>query len=279
MFTRATGCIIIPLWLAAMSWLVVNDMWPGLSAQDPPPLKVTDWFLHQGAQVQFAIHGEDDRLGTIWTAYDIDGDSLQRHDLIWIEHFPLGVAPLRMEVDSVFTADGVLDEIDVEVESRRGFVQLHGERFHKNFSFTFKAGPIEKSFKIPLADGGFISGGLSPFGQLVDMKVGDRWRMQVFNPIAALLGIGDKFIPTLIEVTGRETIVTPQGSTDCLVVESQNAKAWVDEHGAVLVQELTLPLVGKLRMVREAAYDADALSRARKETIYAQHRQGRQWPR
>lgn len=274
MFTRATGCLIIPLWLTAMSWLVVNDMWPGLSAQDPPPLKVTDWLRQQGAQVQFAIHGEDGRLGTIWTAYDIDRDSLQRHDLIWIDRFPLDVAPLRMEVNSVFTADGVLDEIDVEVESRKGSVRLHGERFHKNFSFTFQSGPIEKAFKIPLADGGFISGGLSPFGQLVDMKVGDRWRMQVFNPIAALLGIGDKFIPTLIEVTGRDTVVTPQGSTDCLVVESQNAKAWVDQHGAVLVQELTLPLVGKLRMVRETAYDADARSRAKKESLHAHAKQG-----
>ncbi|MCH8242961.1 MAG: hypothetical protein IH897_10175 [Planctomycetes bacterium] len=257
-----------------MSWLVAEDMWPGLSAQDPPPLKVTDWLRQQGAQVQFAIHGEDGRLGTIWTAYDIDRDSLQRHDLIWIDRFPLDVAPLRMEVNSVFTADGVLDEIDVEIENRQHVILLHGERFHKNFSFTFKAGPIEKAFKIPLADGGFISGGLNPFGQLVDMKVGDRWRMQVFNPIAALLGIGDKFIPTLIEVTGRETIVTPQGSTDCLVVESQNAKAWVDQHGAVLVQELTLPLVGKLRMVRETAYDADARSRAKKESLHAHARQG-----
>ena len=250
-----------------MSWLVAKDMWPGLSAQDPPPLVVTDWLRQQGAQVQFAIHGEDGRLGTIWTAYDIDRDSLQRHDLIWIERFPLDVAPLRMKVDSVFTADGVLDEINVEIESHKGSVRLHGERFHKNFSFTFESGLIDKTFKIPLADGGFISGGLSPFGQLVDMKVGDRWRMQVFNPIAALTGIGDKFIPTLIEVTGRETVVTPVGTTDCLVVESPHAKAWVDEHGAVLVQEMTLPLVGKLRMVREPSYDAEARKRAKTESI------------
>ena len=262
-----------------MSWLVAKDMWPGLSAQDPPPLQVTDWMRYQGSQVQFAIHGEDGRLGTIWTAYDLDRDSLQRHDLIWIERFPLDVAPLRMKVNSVFTGEGVLDELDVDIESRKGFIRLHGERFHKSFSFMFQSGLFEKAFKIPLADGGFISGGLSPFGHLVDMKVGDRWRMQVFNPIAALTGIGDKFIPTLIEVTGRDTVVTPQGPTDCLVVEAPNAKAWVDEHGAVLVQEMTLPLVGKLRMVRDAAYDTDALKRARTESMDGHLRQGIPWTR
>ncbi len=85
--------------------------------------------------------------------------------------------------------------------------------------------------------------------------------------------------PKALASTGRDTVVTPQGSTDCLVVESPNAKAWVDDHGAVLVQELTLPLVGKLRMVRDAAYDADALKRASTGSIDEHVRQRIQWPR
>ena len=223
----------------------------------------TDWLKNQGAKVQFAIHDEDGQLGTVWTEYQIDDVSLLRRDLIWLERFPLDVAPIRMKVDSTFRGDGVLDELTVDIQNRNVIMELHGERFHKSFSFTLESGPFEKAFKIPLTDGGAISAGFSPFGQLTNMTVGDRWRVQVFNPIAALTGMGAKFIPILVEVTGRETLVATDGTKECLVVESPSAKAWVDDHGAVQMQELVLPGFGKLRMVRASVYDADARAKAR----------------
>lgn len=266
MFTRATGIVILPLWLAAMGWLVAHDVWPGLTAQDPPSLRATDWLKSEGSQAQFAIYNDDGRLGTIWTDYFIDQSSIQSWDTIWVEKFPLAVAPLRISADSVFTADGILDELTVRLENADTDIRLHGERFHKDFSFTFQSGPIESTFKIPLAEGRIISGGgFNPFASLTGVKVGQRWRMQVFNPVAALTGFGDRFISMLVEVTGEEKVFIGGKEINCLIVESEHAKAWVDENGAVQIQEMTLPLVGKTRIVREARYDDQARQRVKKK--------------
>ena len=263
MFTRTTGCLIVPLWLAAMSWLVAHDMWPGLTAQDPPNLRVTEWLANEGTRAQHTIYSDDGRLGTIWNQYRLSEMSLEREDLIWIERFPVSVAPLRMNLESVFTADGVLDELTVRLENLDMAMRLHGERFHSAFSFVFTSGPVEKTFKISLADGGIISGGFNPFAQLTDLRVGQRWRMQVLNPLAVLTGFGDRFIPMLVEVTGEEKIITGKGEQTCLVVESPHARAWVDPNGAVQVQEMTLPVVGRLRIVREPDFDEQAHKEAK----------------
>lgn len=265
MFTRVTGIVIVPFWLAAMGWLVAHDVWPGLTAQDPPSLRATDWLKSNGSRAQFAIYNDAGRLGTIWTDYFIDPSSIQSWDTIWIERFPLPVAPMRISADSVFTADGMLDELTVHLENADTDIRLHGERFHKDFSFNFQSGPIEKPFKIPLAEGRIISGGgFNPFASLTGVKVGQRWRMQVFNPVAAVTGFGDRFISMLVEVTGEETIFSGGEEINCLVVESTHAKAWVDANGAVQIQEMTLPLVGKTRIVREPGYDDQARQRVKK---------------
>ncbi|MDO8629233.1 MAG: hypothetical protein Q7R41_01965, partial [Phycisphaerales bacterium] len=86
---------------------------------------------------------------------------------------------------------------------------------------------------------------------------------QVVNPIAMLTGVGDQFIPMLVEVTGEERITTTDGSVNCLVVESPNARAWVDARGIVQAQEMTLPVVGRMRIVRESVFDETARNAAR----------------
>ena len=267
MFTRTTGFLIVPLWLAAMGWLVAHDVWPVWTAQDPPRLHGTHWLKGEGKEAQFTIFCDNAPVGTIWTNYLIGGASVQRYDLIWIERFPIGIAPLRVNVDSTFTGQGLLDELSVHLVNSDASVRLHGERFHADFSFTFKSGTIERAFKIPLAHGEMITGAFNPFAQLTGLRVGQTWWMQVFNPVAALTGVGDRFISMLVEVTGEETIATPQGPQRCLVVESPNAKAWVDAHGAVLVQEMTLPLAGKIRIVREADFDEEAMTAIRKKPL------------
>lgn len=278
MFTRTTGWLIVPLWLAAMGWLVAHDVWPALSADEPPHLRATDWLKEEGRNAQFSILLDNVRIGSIWTEYVIGDTSMLREDLIWIRRLPIPITPLRIDVDSVFTADGVLDELTVTADNNDRRIRLHGERFHADFSFTFESGAIERAFKVPLIDGGLIAGALSPFSQLTDIQVGQAWRMQVFNPIAALTGIGDRFIPMLVEVTGEERITTPQGERKCLIVESPNAKAWVDERGVVLAQEMTLPMTGKFRIVREPDLDEDGKARVRNMSLGRQKTRVRNMP-
>jgi hypothetical protein len=250
-----------------MTWLVSHDLLPGLTAKDAPPIMPTEWMREEGRQSEFSILLANEPIGRIWTTYLVGENSLQRTDLIWISRFPVAVAPLRLVVDSVFTGEGELDELTVKLATKKKRFHLHGERFHSDFSFTFDSGPVEQTFKVPLVEGGLIGGALSPFAQLTDIEVGQTWRMQMFNPIAALTGMGDRFMPMLIKVTGEERISTPEGECDCLVIESSHTKAWVDSRGVVMAQQITLPVAGTLRIVRQPEFDEDGMLQARRRSL------------
>ena len=133
MFTRATGYLIVPLWLASMSWLVVHDVMPGLTAQDPPHVVVSDWLKGDGAESQYAISGASGRLGTLWTTFMADEASVHRYDLVWIDRFPMPLAPFRVRATSAYTHLGVLDEFQMVVENDTTRMKLRGERFHADF--------------------------------------------------------------------------------------------------------------------------------------------------
>lgn len=257
-----------------MTWVVAHDVWPGFVAETAPKLQVTDWLRESGRRTQFAIYNDKGRLGTLWTVYIIDERSVQRWDLVWIEGYSEEFFPLGISVQSFFTIDGTLDELTVRLSSSQRSLRLHGERFPTDFSFFLEMGPMEKAFKIPLAEGGIFSGAVSPFAQLADLEVGQTWRMQAFNPIAVMTGMGERFIPMVVEVTGEETLVTESGTVSCLVVEAAHAKAWIDRNGAVQEQEVILPVLGKLRIVREAVFDERAKTAARQATL-ASGRAGR----
>ena len=276
-FTRTTGFFIVPLWVLAMGWLVAHDAWPRWNAKPPPPIEVTEWLRDEGRKSQYALHDEFGRMGTVWTEYLIDINSIQRNDLIFMERVPpilAGFAPLRVKVESTHTAAGVLDEITVRLEAAHIEVLLHGERFHSDFSFKLESGLIDRTFKIPLSSAGLITGAFNPFGSLTKLKVGQTLNMQGVNPLAIVAGIGDGFIPLMVEVTGETRLSTPYGEHNCMVVEAAGAKAWVDARGAVIQQEAQFPLLGKLTILREPSYDQDAAVAARNTVIV-----GRPWKR
>lgn len=263
MFTRTTGFFIVPLWLAAMSWVVARDIWPTLTALPAPPLQVNDWLRTDGLRSHYLISDDVGRVGEAWSEYLIDEQAIRRDDVIWLERLPALSPPARITVASVYTGAGELDEITIRAENRDAEMRLHGERFHADFAFELTSGPINKAFKIPLSEGRMITGAFHPFSALTHLRVGQRWHMQVVNPIASLTGFGSRFVPLLVEVTGEERIAIGGGHRNCLVVESQRTKAWVDAQGAVLVQELTLPMFGTLRLVRDSEFNEDGRSLAR----------------
>jgi hypothetical protein len=274
LFTRTTGFVIVPLWLAAMTWLIIHDVWPGLIADDPPRLQLTDWLRDEGRETQYAIRDRTgDQIGTVWTTYLVDELSTRREDLVWLEELPVAVTPLRINIASTYSADGVLDEFTMRIENRNAHFELHGERFHADFSFELKgwiAGrSIDKTFKTPLMDGGVFSSGLTSFTQLTGLYPGRTWRVQVINPLAALTGVGNRFQPMIVRVTGEEHFTGPDGVYKCMVVEAPNAKAWVDEQGVVRAQEFALPLLERIQIIRESGFDAVTRQEVAQEVLYS----------
>jgi hypothetical protein len=260
--------VIVPVWLAAMTWVIAHDLWPAMTAMPSPPLQLSEWLRGEGRQSRYTISDDLGDLGTVWSEYLIDERSVRREDLIWIERLPMDLAPMRINIFSVFTVDGVLDEFTVRLQSQLPDVELHGERFHADFGFRLKTGTMERAFKVPLVDGGVITGAFHPFGGMTNLSVGQRWRMQVVNPLTILTGIGDKFIPLVVEVVGEERLRTADGEHNCFILQSQNAKAWVDAAGGVRRQEVNLPLLGALRIERRNDFDEKGQGEARQRAVH-----------
>jgi hypothetical protein len=200
-----------------------------------------------------------------------------------------------IEVDSVFE-DGHLDEFDLSVWAdqipfptirdthtgeNQGQIHVRGERFASVYGFSVRLGPnpVPETFKIPAGQAGLVGDAFRPFASLPGLKVGQSWRMQVVNPIAALSGFGDRFTTLLVRVTGRETVNTPDNrKVDCLVVEAPNVKAWVDDDGLVLVQQVELPVGGTIT-ARAEPYNEQAKIDAKASFTPGRSSRGHHWGR
>lgn len=257
MLARSIGFGIVLFWAVATSWLVWRDVLPAWTAQDPPKVVAAEWVKRYGREAQFGVFDTDGRrIGGIWTRYT-SGSTTDREDDIYLDDCPL-LGPTHIHVKSVFDVEGQLDEIDIEVLGHWNPIRIHGERFPSQFAIRIDAGLTKQVFKIDLARAGTFSDMFRPFDAMPNLRVGQSWRMQVFNPLAAVTGIGHRFIPMLVRVVGREMLRLNGELKDCLIVESTNVKAWVDRRsGVVLIQEVTLP-VGGTYTVKCEPYDETA---------------------
>ncbi len=258
-----TGFAIVVFWLVATAWLVWKDIVPAWTAQDPPKIVASDWVRQYGRRAQFGIFdSRGRRVGSVWTHY-AGGVSSEREDEIYLNGLPLlGPTPIYIDIRSKFNMEGMLDEIDIALLGFWDPIRIHGERFHSQFALGIDRGAAKNVIKIDLNLAGTFSDAFRPFDAMPNLFVGRSWRMQVFNPIAAVTGIGAEFIPMVVRVVRREVIQVDGRPRDCFVVETTNARAWVERSsGVVLVQEVTLP-VGGTYTVRYETYDDAALRAA-----------------
>jgi hypothetical protein len=243
---------IILFWALATAWLIRHDVIPAITARDIPRMTAKGWRADGTYQSQARIEDKTGRrIGTTWMIHHVSDTGISRTDIYWIEH--LGVLPpLRIQMDSSFTPDGVLDEIQLNLEGAGTPVTLNGENISGNFAFQLKVGKQEHLFKIDSALAGMLGNVFKPFPALPRIEVGQSWRMHVVNPLAAVTGVGSKLIPMIVRVTSREKLATAKGPVECFVVESDHgARAWVDDDGNVLRQEANIPIGGKLTIVAE----------------------------
>ncbi len=257
MVSRLCGWAILVFWVIAMSWLISHDVLPAWTAQQPPAVVAKKWVSQFGKNSQFGVFDEFGiRIGGIWTRY-VSGQATQREDAIFIERVPL-IGPTYLDVKSSFNISGQLDEIDIAVLGQWDPIRIHGERYPKEFAFRVDAGAFKQAFKVDLSRAGTFSEMFRPFDALPVLEVGQSWRMQVFNPIAAVMGMGDRFASVVVRVVGREMLEHDGQFRDCFIVEAPNVKAWVERRsGFVLIQRVTLPVGGTFTVVLEP-YDPDA---------------------
>ncbi len=262
MVARFTGWVIFIFWMVSMCWLMMHDVIPAWTAQDPPRVVAADWVERYGKESQYGIFDDHGfRIGGIWTTY-ASGAATDREDEIYLKRLPL-IGPMHLWVRSIYDLDGALDELDMAILGDWSPIRIKGEQFGEKFAVHIDAGAIKhrQVFKLERSGAGMISGAIRPFDAMPDLTEGQSWRMQVMNPVAAVTGVGSKFIPMLVKVVGSETIEVEGVLRDCFIVEADRVRAWVDAtNGKVWSQEIRLPF--GTYTVRLETYDKTMLEGA-----------------
>ncbi|NLX22115.1 MAG: hypothetical protein GXY55_10695 [Phycisphaerae bacterium] len=268
---RLLTVAVILLWLGAMSALFVRDVWPSWSAQDAPPMRaedLADLLRRQEQYGLFKVTRESEpavRVGTAWAHLHPAGDGSAIRSTVLVHGLPMA-PPLRIETETVFDDHGGLDSFWLRVlgiPMTRVFVR--GERHGIYFPCEIHLGPIHRQANLEMSASRLIGDSLRPFSVLPTLQVGQSWRMQLLDPLAAALARKVQFRSLVARVTGKETIEHRGEQVECFVVETapQQVKAWVNSHGQVLLQEVEMPGLGRL-LVREEPYDEGLRAQARR---------------
>lgn len=264
---RLLACTVVIFWLTAMSALFMRDVWPAWTAQDPPTMTAEQFAAHQQKQRQLGIfNAKGKRLGTAWSEITTPAGNMNIDGTVLIGG--LGVfPPIRVETQTQFDTESRLDSFEMNVLGIPNFtIKAKGERRGIYFPCELQVGVIRRQANLDLSASRMIGESLQPFSYLPDLKVGQAWRMQMLDPVSAVMSSKANFTAVIARVTGKETIEHDGQKVECFVVETrpQQVKAWVDQHGQVLMQRANLPVIGTLTLKAET-YDEQARRQARED--------------
>ncbi|UCD28975.1 MAG: hypothetical protein JSV03_00380 [Planctomycetota bacterium] len=257
---------VVLLWLGAMSALLVRDVWPAWTAQDPPPMTVEQFSrLHRERQ-QFGMYdARGNRLGTSWSEVVTTRSITSIHGTILLEGLKLIPTVIRIETITEFDKQGALDSFGLDIYGvPETEIYIRGERRGIYFPCELKLGTVNLQANLNLSASRMIGQTFTPFAFLPELKVGQSWRMQFLNPLSAVLSKRTHFISVVARVTGTEAIEHLGKQVECFIVQTHptQAKAWVDKNGRVLMQEADIPMLGKV-VIREENFNEQAWQAAR----------------
>jgi len=261
------GIGVTLLWLGTMGALVNQDVLPAWRAKPIPPIATRKLVERTGENHQAGIFDQNGhRIGTSWTIYMAMADIII-NSTTYFESVPmLGNAPILIDSSAHMNAKDVLDKFELDFFGPPPMrIQLQGENYDPDFPCSLKIGTVEYQFNLDAKMVGMMSDVIRPFIALPELEVGASWTMELFDPWTAITQHKAEVKPVLVRVTGKEDIeLEPGHVVSCFVIETHGAKAWADVNGRVLIQEVEVPLLGKLT-IRDEPYDRDSRQKARQK--------------
>jgi len=232
---------VVLLWVSAMTALFVRDVWPAWSAQDAPPLNrqhLADLPQRQEQFGIFKVGGE--RIGTAWSDLQATPERTVIRDTIATG--ARGILPsLRIESETEFDPAGGLDSFALRVLGIPNTrIAVRGERRGIYFPVEMHFGTFHRQANLDMSATRLIGDSMRPFTFLPTLHVGQSWRMQLLDPMTAVLSGKTQFRSIVARVARFVVETSPQQVT-----------AWVDTHGRVLVSEVDLPGFGRLQTCEE----------------------------
>ncbi len=261
---------IILFWIGAMSALFMRDVYPAWTAQDAPVMTREQFAqLLQKDQQLGIFDGQGRRRGTAWSDFTPSAGTNAIHGTVLLEGIRL-LPVLLVETTTEFDQAGELDNFTLEVFGvPMTTIKVHGERHGLYFPCEIQAGPLYRQANLEMAATRLLGNSFQPFGYLPTLKVGQSWRMQVIDPVSAVMGGGTRFMPLIATVSHKESILHGGKPVECFVVATSpgQAKAWVGPDGRVYKQEVNVPGFGLL-VVLDEDYRLDLRSAARDQVRY-----------
>jgi hypothetical protein len=272
---RLLGVGIVLMWATAMAALFVRDVWPSWTAQDAPPMTRAQLGRLAREQQVGIFDAQDRRVGTAWSDISAKGDNPAIQGTVYVEN--LSILP-RILVESLteFDDQGELDSFNLEVFGvPLTNIRIHGERHGIYFPCELQLGPVFRQANLDASASRLIGDALRPFNYLPTLKVGQSWRMQVVDPMAAATTGKTQFTSVVARVTGKATLERDGKTLECFIVDTSpgQAKAWVGPDGRVYEQQVQLPGLGRLS-VRDEPYSSKERERCRMRVRRSSDRAG-----
>lgn len=259
---RAFGIVVTILWLLAMGVLVHRDVIPYWTAQDPPGGP------EECGEYQIAIHSETHaRVGTTWVKTSTLPTGTIVHSLTILNLDAISsVFPIKGELGLVtnltYGPDRALLGFDFHLNGAGMPIQVNGYRYGSDFACTATFGDLTKTIPLDGRLSGYLGESLRPFTHLENLHVGQTWRIRLVDPFSLIQKQSLEFQTQLAKVTKRETIEHGGKMIECFCIETPSARAWADDDGRVLRQEVRIPLLGRWTLTDEpvdkAAYLASS---------------------
>jgi hypothetical protein len=270
MGSRLYNSVVVVFWMATMSWLLIDKVWPTLRVGEPP--NYTTILNHDEAEppVCWAIHWADRPTG--WAASRVvrrsDG-MREMHSRVFISELPIDqLAPgwLRAIIKPALRRPGRLDmdaqsKLDIDPLGRLvGFdssvrladipdaVRMQGIIDGNKLKVTAQSADFTWKSEKYVTPEALVGDALSPQACLPNLHVGQSWTMPIYSPFRPPNSPMEVLEAT---VDRQEPIVWNGESVNALVVVYRSdagmslmgeprGKLWVRGDGLVLRQEVAM---------------------------------------
>lgn len=290
MGSRTFNTAVILVWLAAMSWLVVEKVLPPLQVGEPPNYKAILSETKKQPPICWAIRWNDQPVGFAASIVVKRDDNMREiHSRVFFSQLPLDemapgwlgaiVRPMlsrvgslemdaqsRLEIDPLDHLTGF--ESKVRLANIPDAIRMNGTIDGSKLKLAVQSGDFSYRTEKYLPPDALVGDELSPQAQLPGLRQGQKWTMPIYSPFRPPNSPIDILQAS---VERSDSIVWNEQTYDTMLVVYRNdsgsgllspqeprGKLWVRRDGLVLKQEVNV-FNSRLHFVRLSPSDGERL--------------------
>lgn len=261
MGNRIFQAVVLLLWGAAMSWLMVAKILPPFFQGEPPHVGTSGrlapvaWKIglqgrECGVAVSQAVPGASDTL-ELHSRVRLDNIPLPEDAPQWMLSLLKNLGEMRLDLRNQATFDSLGSlatfQTRVQVNDVSSVVKMTGRVRDGTLQLKMQTGDYTSQSEHPWREDSMLGGQLSPEAKLLNVYVGRRWREEVFSPFGAP-GSPAELIEAKVEeeekllhrgelVRVKRIVYRSLAPAGVSAKDRMRATVWVRDDGVVLRQD------------------------------------------